>query len=140
MSTQRTKFAEELLRRLSATVRSAQLYSPGHPIISRNLDGLRASLQFFHSLSQSVVVGLVGKEIIVDDVPMASAETMGAVVKRLNEAGVERITIDRGVSPEELTGFMAALAQLRKEEDEATAKFPAFEHIRVGRVTVSKIG
>jgi putative nucleotidyltransferase with HDIG domain len=140
MSAPKTKMADELLRRLSATVRSMQLYSPGHPIISRNLDGFRSSLQFFHSLGPSVVVGLVGKEIVVDDMPMATAETLGAVVKRLNDAGVERISISRGVTFEELTAFVTALSRIRKEDDEETAKFPPLEYIRVGRVTIAKAG
>lgn len=124
MSAPKTKLADELLRRLSATIRSTQLYSSGHPIIARNLDGLRAALQFFHSLSASVVIGLIGDEIIVDDMPMATAETFGAIVRRLNDAGVERITIDRGVTVEEITAFVATLSHIRKEYDEATATRP----------------
>jgi putative nucleotidyltransferase with HDIG domain len=140
MSATKAKLADELLRRLAATIRSSQLYSPGHPIIAKNMDGLRASLQYFHTRDASVVVGLVGDEIIIDDVPIADAGTLGAIVQRLKDAGVERITIDRGVTADELNVFVAAIAELRRGEDEDTAPFPALEHIRVGRVTVARTG
>ena len=96
MSAPQAKLADELLRRLAATIRSSQLYSPGHPIIAKNMDGFRASLQFFHTRDVSVVVGLVGDEIIVDDVPIANADTLGAIVQRLKDAGVvpnARVTV-----------------------------------------------
>jgi hypothetical protein len=97
----RLQLADELLRRFAATLRSAQLYSKGHPIIARNLESLATALQLLHSLQPSVVVGLVADEVIVDDMPMAKADTMGPLVRRLQTAGVERITIDRGVTTEE---------------------------------------
>ena len=40
MSAPRFQLADELLRRFAASLRSAQLYSPGHPIIGRNLASL----------------------------------------------------------------------------------------------------
>jgi len=98
----RLQLADELLRRFAATLRSAQLYSKGHPIIARNLESLATALQLLHSLQPSVVVGLVADEVIVDDMPMAKADTMGPLVRRLQTAGVERITIDRGVTMDEL--------------------------------------
>ena len=65
----RQQLADELLRRLAAALRSAQLYSAGHPIITRNLDGLIAAINLLHTLGPSIVIGLVGEEIIVDDLP-----------------------------------------------------------------------
>ena len=50
----------------------------GHPIIARNLESLATALQLLHSLQPSIVVGLVGDEVIVDDMPMAKADTHGA--------------------------------------------------------------
>ncbi len=40
MAQPRSQLAEELLRRLAASLRAGQLYSKGHPIIARNLDSL----------------------------------------------------------------------------------------------------
>ena len=135
----RLQLADELLRRFAATLRSAQLYSKGHPIIARNLESLATALQLLHSLQPSIVVGLVGDEVIVDDMPMAKADTMGPLVRRLQSAGVERITIDRGVTMEELVLFVEAFTSV--EQDHAIDRpsaFPTMPHVRVGRVTVGQ--
>ena len=135
----RLQLADELLRRFAATLRSAQLYSKGHPIIARNLESLATALQLLHSLQPSIVVGLVADEVIVDDMPMAKADTMGPLVRRLQTAGVERITLDRGVTMEELLTFVDAFTSV--EQDHAIDRpsaFPTMTHVRVGRVTVGQ--
>ena len=139
MSAPRFQLSDELLRRFAASLRSAQLYSKGHPIIGRNLESLWAAIQLLHGLESSIVIGLVGDEVIVDDMPMAKAETLGPLVRRLQQTGVERITIDRGVTLDELSGFIEAVTDVEKQNpEEAAAAFPAFPHIRVGRVTVEQ--
>jgi putative nucleotidyltransferase with HDIG domain len=135
----RLQLADELLRRFAATLRSAQLYSKGHPIIARNLESLATALQLLHSLQPSIVIGLVADEVIVDDMPMAKADTMGPLVRRLQTAGVERITIDRGVTMDELVLFVEAFTSV--EQDHAidrSSAFPTMAHVRVGRVTVGQ--
>jgi len=138
MSAPRFQLADELLRRFAASLRSAQLYSPGHPIIGRNLESLSAALQMMHGLQPTVTIGLVGEEVIVDDMPMARADMLGPFVRRLQQAGVERITIDRGVTLEEITEFLAAITTIDARVGAATETFPAIAHIRVGRVTVDQ--
>jgi len=69
---------------------------------------------------------------------VSKAETLGSVGKRLRDAGIERISIDRGVTTDELTGFAAAVSLLDRADatENALAAFGDFKHIRVGRVTV----
>ena len=141
MSAPRFQLADELLRRFTASLRSAQLYSPGHPIIGRNLESLSTAFQLLHSLQPAVVIGLVGDEVIVDDMPMARADTLGPLIRRLQQSGVERITVDRGVTTEDLVTFIDAIGRIepRTAADRDTADaFPAIPHIRVGRVTVEQ--
>ena len=138
MSAPRFQLADELLRRFAASLRSAQLYSPGHPIIGRNLESLSAAFQMLHGLQTTVTIGLVGDEVIVDDMPMAKADTLGPFVRRLQQAGVERITVDRGVTVDEITTFLAAITTIDARAGEAADNFPALAHIRVGRVTVGQ--
>jgi putative nucleotidyltransferase with HDIG domain len=135
----RLQLADELLRRFAATLRSAQLYSKGHPIIARNLESLATALQLLHSLQPSVVVGLVADEVIVDDMPMAKADTMGSLVRRLQTAGVERITIDRGVTMDELVLFVEAFTSVEQDHTiDRPSAFPTMAHVRVGRVTIGQ--
>jgi putative nucleotidyltransferase with HDIG domain len=135
----RFQLADELLRRFAASLRSAQLYSKGHPIISRNVESLSAAIQLLHGLAPSVVVGLVGEEVIVDDMPMAKAEAIGPLMKRLQQSGVERITFDRGVTTEEIGSFVDAMTAMeRRDRDASAVELPVLKHIRVGRVVVEQ--
>jgi putative nucleotidyltransferase with HDIG domain len=137
MNAPRFQLADELLRRFAASLRSAQLYSRGHPIIARNLESLSTAFRSLHSLQPSVVIGLVGDEVIVDDVPMARADTLGPFIRRLQQSGVERITVDRGVTTEEIVTFIDAITAIEPQRAaDAADAFPAIPHIRVGRVTV----
>ena len=140
MTTPRFQLADELLRRFAAAIRSAQLYSKGHTIITRNIEALGVALQGLHALGPSVVIGLVGDEIIVDDMPMAKAESLGPLVRRLQQNGVERVTIEKGVTNEEIATFIEAItaSDARETEDEGESTIPALPHIRVGRVTIEK--
>jgi putative nucleotidyltransferase with HDIG domain len=139
MTAPRVQLADELLRRLAAALRSSQLYSKGHPIIGRNLESLSAAVQLLHGLEPSIVVGIVGDEVIVDDVPIARAETLGPLMKRLQQAGVERITFDRGITTDELAQFVEAIsaAELTRGEG-GEVVLPPLPHARVGRVTVDQ--
>ena len=139
MAAPRVQMAEELLRSFSATLRSMQLYSKGHPIITRNISALSTAIQLLHAMQPTIVIGIVGNEIIVDDTPVSKAETLGPVVRRLRDAGVERITIERGVAQDELVGFTATVSALDRVDgvDPALA-FAEFKHIRVGRVVIEQ--
>src|SRR4029453_34036 len=67
--------------------------------------------------------------------------TLGSFVRRLQQSGVERITIDRGVSIEEISTFIDAVTTIDARplaEGDAAGTFPAMPHIRVGRVTVEQ--
>ena len=66
MTAPRFQLADELLRRVAASLRSAQLYSLGHPIIGRNLASLSTAFQMLHGVQPTVVIGIVGDEVIVD--------------------------------------------------------------------------
>ena len=134
----RAQLADELLRRFAASLRSGQLYSKSHPIIVRNVAALSAAVQLLHALEPAIVLGIVGEEIIVDDTPISKAENLGAVIRRLKQIGVERITIDRGVTAEEIATFVEAVTTLEVRPDGDPAPFPALPHIRVGRVTVQQ--
>jgi HD-GYP domain-containing protein (c-di-GMP phosphodiesterase class II) len=139
MSTPRFQLADELVRRFAAALRSTQLYSKGHPIIGRNLGALSAAIQLLHSFESAIVIGLVGDEVIVDDVPVANADTMGLLIRRLQQSGIERITIDRGVTLDELTTFVYAVVEALPGDAAGSAPIiPKLGHIRVGRVSVEQ--
>jgi len=134
----RSQLAVELVRRLGATLRSTQLYSRSHPIIARNLESLSTAVQLLHGLNPSVVIGMVGDEIIVDDLPLPKGENHAGMVRRLKQIGIERVTIERGVTVEELSTFVVAVTSIEVPADGQPPGLPPLAHIRVGRVSVDE--
>jgi putative nucleotidyltransferase with HDIG domain len=134
----RAQLAEELLRRFAATLRASQLYSREHPLVARNVEALASAFEPLHALQPSVVVGILGDEVVVDGRPLASADTLGGLIRRLKDLGVERITIERGVTADELTTFVQAIGTMERPADGETAALPPLPHIRAGRVTIGE--
>ena len=133
---QRARLADELVRRLAAAIRSAQLYSSGHPIVVRGIAALTDSLAVVHATSTSLAIGIVGDDLVVGDIPVPrAAENMGELMRRLQQAGVERIIIERGVETPEITRLIQVLAAADPNQ---VAGLGTLRHIRVGRLQVEE--
>ena len=132
---ERTRLADELLRRLAAAVRGVQLYAPSHPLVTRSITALGDTLTVAHASMRSIAIGVVGEELVVADIPVPrAAETMGELMRRLKQAGIERIVIDNGVQADEITQLVEALGSGESvEHSTVLSKLP---HIRVGRLQV----
>jgi len=138
--TTRYQLSDDLLRRFGASLRGIQLYAPTHPIVLRNLEGLAEALRALHKHDATVVVGIVGEELIVGDIPMTKASgSMGELIRRFAMFGIERVTISRQVTLEELKTFAGKFGQLEKTLSGDALKESAAdldsENIHVGRVT-----
>jgi putative nucleotidyltransferase with HDIG domain len=130
---QRARLAEDVVRRLAAAIRGAQLYAIGHPIVVRNVTALLEALAMMHAWSPSLAIGIVGEDLVVGDVPLQrAAENMGELMRRLQQIGVERIVVDRGVDSAELTQLVQALASADASQA-ATVDLP---HVRIGRLQI----
>ena len=133
---QRARLADDLVRKLASAIRSAQLYAAGHPIVVRSVSTLIESLNIIHASSPTLTIGIVGEDLVVGDIPVPrAAENMGELMKRLQQAGVERIAIDRGVESPEIMQLIQALATA---DSNRVAGLAALKHIRVGRLEVEK--
>jgi len=133
---QKTKLAEELLRRLAAALRAVQLYAPTHPLVGRSVTALAETLQLAHTAVPSIAIGIVGEDLVVGEVPVPRAgETMGKLISQLHDAGIERIVVDRGVTPAELSQFVQTLGG--RDGKDATRAL-ALKHIRVGRLQLDQ--
>ena len=99
MTAPRVQLADELLRRFAAALRSAQLYSKGHPIIARNLESLSAAIQLLHTLAPTRRHRHRRRRNRSWTTCRWRRRTrIGPLIQRLRQIGVERITIDRGVT------------------------------------------
>jgi putative nucleotidyltransferase with HDIG domain len=125
---------EEMLRRLASGVRGAQLYSPDHPLLARNVEGLIAALQPLHLHHPSVTVGIVADQLVVADTPLPKVSAgLKEFIAKLRAHELERIVFQRGVTAAEVVGFLQAMASLNKGA--AAERDWSFGHIQVGRLT-----
>jgi putative nucleotidyltransferase with HDIG domain len=136
-ATPKAKAAEELVRRFAAALRAVQLYAPAHPLVARSVGAFADALGLAHAGAASVAIGVVGDDLVVGDIPIPrAAESMGKLMRQLQDAGVERIVIDRGVQPEELAQLVQTLGAA--DAREATKSLGRLTHVRVGRLQVDK--
>ena len=132
------KLVEELVRRLAAALWGAQLYAAGHPLVTRNITALAESLALAHAAAPSIAIGVVGDELVVGDLPIPrAAENMGELMRRLQQAGIERIVIDRGVKTDELLQLVQTVARSAPGKD-PTSTLAHLTHVRVGRLQVDQ--
>jgi putative nucleotidyltransferase with HDIG domain len=136
-SAPRTRLSEELVRRLAAALRSTQLYAANHPLLIRNVSALVDTLATVHATTPSIAIGIVGDELVVGGSPVPrAAENMGELMRRLQQSGIERIVIDRGVEPIEVTQLVQAVG--RGDAKGSAAALGRLPHIRVGRLQVEQ--
>ena len=128
---------DELLRRFASGVRASQLYTAGHPLLGRNVEGLLATLKTIYQSQPSVTVGIIGDQFVVADTPMVKASAgMTELIRRLKDHAIERIVFERGVTADEISDFVHAIGALGSKAD-AEARF-ACPHIRIGRITAEE--
>jgi putative nucleotidyltransferase with HDIG domain len=128
---------DDLLRRFATAIRGAQLYSPGHPLVGRNVQALVRTLEHVHNRDDEVVVAVIGNEIVVNDVPQQRAgQSVVELMTRLARGGIERVVLERGVTQEEVEALINVLAHLDPNRDSADNALESvtFTHIRVGRL------
>ncbi|MDH4063047.1 MAG: HD-GYP domain-containing protein [Acidobacteriota bacterium] len=142
--TRQSRVADDFVRRFAAAVRAAQLYSPGHPLVTRGQGALAEAISQVLADQSSVTLGMLGDEIIVGESPIPhSRDTYGEFIRRLKRIGIERIAIDRGVTPDELVTLVEVISHPERSVGQAGAGVePAnaldaltkLPHIRVGRI------
>ena len=103
------KKAEELIRRLAAALRGTELYSATHPLVQRGIDALTAAAQEGLKATPSMVIGFIGDEVVVDGtrLPRGTASLIG-FARDLRDRGIEKITLSRGLTRQEIGGLVAA--------------------------------
>jgi len=132
--------AEELVRRLAAALRGVDLYSPTHPVVQRGVESLaQAATEALHGAS-TAVIGLLGDEVVVDSgrLPRGTASLAG-FARDLRERGIEKITLSRGLTRDDIRGFVAALGDRRSPvplPDQLAAR--GIRHITLGKIVVDE--
>jgi len=130
--------SEELVRRLAAAMRSAELYSPAHPLVRRAADALSAAVISALQAAPGVVIGFLGENVVVDSLrlPRGSA-SLASFARDLQERQVEKITLSRGLTREEVREFALTLGDGLPPAtltDRLTGR--GVRHITIGKIAI----
>ncbi len=135
----RVRLADELLRRFASALRGAQLYAPTHPLVARNTNAFHETIALVIGQQRNLTLGVVGGEFVVGDVPLPkSSGTMGDLMRRLQRLGVERIVVEREVTPDEIAALVLAFANAESRTGQSELQLPTLPHIQVGRIQVEQ--
>jgi putative nucleotidyltransferase with HDIG domain len=138
----RLQLVDEIVRRLAAAVRSIQLYAGSHPLVQRNIAGLADALAQLHASEPAVTIGFIEHEIVVCDTPLQKAgPSLIELARRLRTRGVERISVEHGVTLDEVGALARHLAGVQLAGGGGTPSeddTPQFEHITIGKLSLEK--
>jgi putative nucleotidyltransferase with HDIG domain len=131
---------EELVRRLAAALRAAELYAPQHPLVQRSVTALAAGLTEQLAGTSTAVIGFIGDDVVVNDARLGKGSaSLTGFVRGLRDRDIEKITFHRGVTAEELHTFLRELAD-RKARVPLTERLPArgVKRVVVGKLAVEE--
>ncbi len=128
--------ADEIVRRLAAAVRGTALYSPDHPLVLRGVEALTSLSHAALERTDSVVIGFIGNEIVVNGARLLkSATALVGFVRDLHEREIEKITFARGITRDEIRAFVQELADRRSP----VALQTRLDQRGVSRITIGRI-
>ena len=109
-----SKSPDDLVRRLAAAMRAAELYSPQHPLVQRSVQALSVAAAAHLGDAATLVVGFIGDDVVVNDTRMGKGSaSLTGFIRGLRDREVEKITFHRGVTPEEIQSFLTEMAVKR---------------------------
>src|SRR6185436_19486730 len=127
---------EELVRRLAAGLRAAELYAPQHPLVQRSIAALTSACAAHLTDASSLVVGFIGDDVVVNDTRLGKGSaSLTGFVRGLRDREIEKITFHRGVTAAEVQAFLGELADRRSR----TALTDRLAARGVRRVVIGKL-
>jgi putative nucleotidyltransferase with HDIG domain len=102
---------EDLVRRLAAALRAAELYAPQHPLVQRSVTALTNELTTYLTEAQAVVIGIIGDDVVVNETRLGrGSASLTGFVRGLRDREIEKITFHRAITPEEIKTFLSEVA------------------------------
>ena len=128
---------EQILRRLAAAIRSASLYAPGHPVIRRAFEELLTACRAVLAGTERLTIGCLDDEVIINGERALEANVMLRGFARLmRDHGTETLTLQRGVTIEELTTLVTELGRASDEPLDVRLGRAGVMHVSVGRLAL----
>lgn len=117
-------FMEDLTKVLYSNFKNLMIFSSDHPVVRETLEHLDQKLQEWFRQSQELVIGCVGKNLIIEDVMVDQIfPPISQLYGRFKEAKIAKVILSKGLDKEEIGRFLDLLAEKGEIED--------FEHIRI---------
>jgi putative nucleotidyltransferase with HDIG domain len=136
-----TPSPDELVRRLAAGMRAAELYAPHHPLVQRSVTALAAAAGAFLTDASAVIVGFIGDDVVVNDARLdKGSASLTGFVRGLRDREIEKITLHRGITAEELGSFLTELADRRARKplaDRLAAR--GVRRVVIGKLSVEDV-
>ena len=105
---------DDLVRRLAAGLRAAELYSAQHPLVQRSVQALSQAVTAYLVDAAHVVIGFIGDDAVVNDTRLGKGSaSLTGFIRGLRDREIEKITFHRGVTLEEMQSFLHELAARR---------------------------
>lgn len=129
---------EDLIRRLGAAVRAAELYASAHPLVQRTAAGLHAVVLTHLGQSQTLIVGFLEDDLVVNDFRLArGSANMAGLLRDMRDRKIEKITFARGLEVADVRALMDEFADRTSRTavgDRLTAR--GIRRVAVARVAV----
>src|SRR5690242_599072 len=127
---------EDLVRRLGATVRAAELYAATHPLVQRTAVGLQGILMPLLEGSPTVIIGFLEDDVVLNDFRLTrGSANMAGLLRDMRDRKVEKITFGRGVEVTDIRALMDELA----DKVSRTAVGDRLTARGIRRIVVSKV-
>jgi putative nucleotidyltransferase with HDIG domain len=131
---------DELVRRLAAALRAAELYAAQHPLVQRSVTAFAAACGSFLGNASSVVIGFVGDDVVVNDTRLGKGSaSLTGFVRGLRDREIEKITLQRGVTADEIQAFVVELADRKSRRaigDRLSAR--GVRRIAIGKLAIEE--
>lgn len=131
---------EDLVRRVGAAVRAAELYAPAHPQILRTATGLHTALRPFLEGTPTVIVAFLEGDVVVNDFRLRrGSAALAGLLRDMRDRKIEKITFAPGVEVADIRALMDELGDRTSRTavgDRLTAR--GVRRIQVGKVAVEE--
>jgi putative nucleotidyltransferase with HDIG domain len=131
---------DELVRRLAAGLRAAELYAPQHPLVQRSNQALASAVIAQLANASFVTIGFIGDDVVVGDTRLGKGTaSLTGFVRGLRDCEIEKITFHRGVTVDEVTSFLHELAEKKARtplSDRLSAR--GVRRIVIGKLSVEE--
>jgi len=135
-----------MMMNISQTIRSIgkllgllNLYSPEHPIVEKALSDALNYIHLYLDEHPDLTIGVVERRLVVGDSPIEEIGLVGdEIVEALDRAGIDSITVVKGVSREEISLLCRAILAREPDIAEILEK-EGGGHVRVNTVHYTRI-